>query len=184
MRLLPKVAFVVIALILVGVAIVAVHRHRVKQTVVLSQLYNGVHRIPRNAPRISSSELSQLVSADFSVVTDLRYLSSDVKESFCNVEHCEYEGVRFDMVNPGDRMSTDYILPGVPNKRLVFAAVNQESAIVVYERGGYANFLRAMILDFKDGSAWNTTLNSHSIRNLRDLRTALAQEHYTTGNSG
>jgi hypothetical protein len=43
------------------------------------------------------------------------------------------------MVNPGDTMSTDYMIEGVPNKRLVFAALNKASASVVYERGGYAN---------------------------------------------
>jgi hypothetical protein len=28
------------------------------------------------------------------------------------------------------------------------------TAIFVYERGGYANFLCSTILDFRDGSAW------------------------------
>lgn len=78
------------------------------------------------------------------------------------------------MVNPGETMSTDYILSGVPNKRLVFAALNKNSAIIVYEQGGFANTLRATILDFKDLKSWDTTLD-HRIRNLGDLRTALIQ---------
>ena len=101
-----------------------------------------------------------------------------MKESFCNVEACNYGGTKFDMVNPDETMSTDYILPGVPNKRLVFAALNRDSAIVVYERGGYANLLRTTILDFRDGKTWDTTLNSYSIRNLPALRVALSQEKY------
>jgi hypothetical protein len=87
-------------------------------------------------------------------------------------------GVKFDMVNPGDTMSSDYIIEGVPNKRLVFAALNKESAIVVYERGGYANFQCATILDFRDRSAWGWTLNNHNVKNMDDLRAALAEEKY------
>jgi len=109
---------------------------------------------------------------------DLRYLPSRVKESFCNVEDCNYGGTKFDMVNPDETMSTDYILPGVPNKLLVFAVLNRDSAIVVYEGGGYANLLRTTILDFRDGKTWDTTLNSYSIRNLPELRVALGQEKY------
>jgi hypothetical protein len=82
------------------------------------------------------------------------------------------------MVNPGETMSTDYILPGVPNKRLVFAALNRDSAIVVYERGGYANLLRTTILGFRDGKTWDTALNRYSIRSLPELRVALSQEKY------
>jgi hypothetical protein len=173
-----KTASVVVILALVGIIAVAVHRHRVNQAIAASQLYNDTAPIPKDSPRISASVLRQLASADFSVVTDLRYLPSRVKESFCNVEECNYRGIKFDMVNPGETMSTDYILPGVPNKRLVFAALNRDSAIVVYERGGYANLLRTTILDFRDGKTWDTALNSYSIKNLRELRVALSQENY------
>ncbi len=180
MRLSLKIACVVTILVLLGVAGIAVHCHRLKQAAALSQLYNRIMPIPKGAPRIPPSALRQLLSADFAVITDLRYLPSGVKESFCNVEHCNYVDIKFDMVNPGNAMSTDYMIPGVPNKRLAFAALSRDSAIVVYERGGHANFLRTMILDFKDRSTWDTTLNSYSIRSLRDLRVALAQEKYSS----
>lgn len=178
MRVSRKIVCTVVILALLGILTVAVHRHRVQQSAAISQLYIGAAVIPRGAPRISASVLHQLASADFIVVTDLRYLPLIVKESFCKIEMCNYVGIKFDMVNPGETMSTDYILPRVPNKRLVFAALNRDSAIVVYERGGYANVLRATILDFKDGTAWDTTLNNYSIRNLSDLRVALIQENY------
>lgn len=61
-----------------------------------------------------------------------------VKGSFCNIEKCNFVGVKFDMVNSGEAMSTDALIPGVPNKRLRFAALNDDSAIVFYEWGGYA----------------------------------------------
>jgi hypothetical protein len=171
-----KTACLIVTLALFGIVAIAVQRHRVKQGTAVSQLYNDTLPIAKGAPRIPASVLRQLTSADFMVVRDLRLLPSRVKESFCNVEDCERD--KFDMVNPGETMSTDYFLPGVPNKRLVFAALNRDSAIVVYERGGYANFLRTTILDFRDGKTWDSTLNSHSIRELPDLRVALGQENY------
>jgi hypothetical protein len=179
MRLSLKIACAVTILALLGIVAVAVNRYRLKQDTAVSQLYNEIASIAKGAPRIPASALGPLASADFMVVTNLRYLPSRVKESFCNVENCNYVGIKFDMVNPGETMSTDYILPGVPNKRLVFAALNKDSAIVVYEKGGYANLLCTTILDFRDGRAWDTTLNSYSIRNLHDLRVALTQEKYT-----
>jgi hypothetical protein len=134
-----KVVIALSLLILLAVAVIAIRRHRVRQATAIAELYQGIRPVPTNAPRIPAPVLSQLVNADFKVVTNLRYVPSSVKNSFCNIERCNYMGVKFDMVNPGDTMSTDYMIEGVPNKRLVFAALNKASASVVYERGGYAN---------------------------------------------
>lgn len=179
MRHSLKIACATTILVLLGIAAITIHRNRLKQAGALWQLYNDTVSIPQDAPRIPGSALGQLTSADFTVVKNLRYLPVRVKESFCNVERCNYVGGKFDMVNPGKAMSGDYLLPGVPNKRLIFAALNRDSAVVVYERGGYGNVLRTMILDFKDQRAWDATLNTYSVRNLHDLRLALTQEKYT-----
>jgi hypothetical protein len=87
------------------------------------------------------AQLDKLMHENFLVVTEVRKLPESVKASFCNIEQCNLVGVKFDMVNPGETMSTDYIIPGVPNKQLRFAALNSDSAIVFYERGGYASQL-------------------------------------------
>jgi len=179
MRPSLKITSIVGIVVLLGVAAITMRRHR--QAVAVSQLYSSTISILKGAPRIPMSTLRQLTLADFTVVRDLRYVPVAVKESFCNIEECDYVGSKFDMVNPGETMSTDYILPGVPNKRLVFAALNKDSAVIVYERGGYANFLRATILDFRGGRSWDSTLNRYSVKNLQDLRVALAQEESTSG---
>jgi hypothetical protein len=163
---------------LLAVSVIAVRRHRVRQATAIAELYEGIRPLPTNASRIPVPVVTQLVNADYEVVTNLQYVPSPVKDSFCNIERCNYVGVKFDMVNPGDTMSTDDIIEGVPNKRLVFAALNKASAIVVYERGGYVSFLCATILDFRDGSAWGSTLNNHNVKDMHDLRAALAEEKY------
>ena len=70
------------------------------------------------------------LSAIRTIVTDVRKLPESVRVSFCNIEKCNFVGVKFDMVNPSETMSTDYVIPGVPNKQLRFAALNGHSAIV------------------------------------------------------
>lgn len=184
---MPRPLKVVIALsllIFLMAAIRVARSHRVRQAVAITRLYDGVRPVPVNAPHIPAPVLRHLVNADFEVVTNVGYVPFAVKESFCNIEKCDYVGVKFDMVNPGDTMSTDYIIEGVPNKRLVFAALNKESAIVVYERGGFFNILRATIIDFKDGSAWGSELNNYKVKNMHDLRAALAEEDYIDRRSG
>ena len=112
--LLLKTTFLGGIVILLGAAAITMRWHR--QAVAVSHLYSGAISIPKGAPRIPMSTLRQLTSADFTVVTDLRFVPLAVKESFCNIEEChQHVGNNFDMVNPGETMSTDYILPGVPN---------------------------------------------------------------------
>jgi hypothetical protein len=179
-----KVAIALSLLILLAVAVIAVRRHRLRQATAIAKLYEGTRPVPTNAPRIPAPVLSRLVNTDFKLETNLRYIPSLVKDSFCNIERCNYMGVKFDMVNPGETMSTDYIIEGVPHKRLVFAALNKGSAIVVYERGGYANFLCATILDFRDRSAWGSTLNNHNVKNMDDLRAALGEKKFIDRRDG
>ena len=109
---------------------------------------------------------------------NLRYVPPVVKDSFCSVEHCEFVGSKFDMVNPGDRMSTDLVIKDVPNKRLVLAALNRQSAIVLYQRGGYGDTLRVTVLNFQDGSAWRARLNDYAISTLPNLRDSLSRGEY------
>ena len=116
---MPRFFKVVVALsllIVLAVAMIAVRRHRVRQAIAIAELYEAIRPVPTNAPRIPAPVLSQLVNADFKVVTNLRDIPSPVKDSFCNIEWCNYMGVKFDMVNPGDTMSTDYIIEGVPQQ--------------------------------------------------------------------
>jgi hypothetical protein len=76
------------------------------------------------------------------------------------------------MVNPGGEMSTDMIVPGLPSRRLMFAAINNGSAAIVYEHGGFVGTVRAAIFDFTNQTDSVTGLNSN-VRDLQDLRKAL-----------
>src|SRR5438270_13455052 len=47
------------------------------------------------------------------------------------------------------KANTDYIIPGVPNEQLRFAALNGDSAIVFDEWGGYADQAATLFPFFK-----------------------------------
>jgi hypothetical protein len=100
---------------------------------------------------MSLAQLDKVMHENFVIVTDVRKPPESVKGSFCNIEKCNFVGVKFNMVNPGEVTSADYIIPGVPNKQLGFAALNSDSAIVFYKRGGYAG------ATLRDGVRLSTT---------------------------
>src|SRR5690348_13273622 len=69
-----KVVVALSLLISVAVAVIAVRRHRVRQATAIAESYDDIRPVPTNAPRIPAPVLSQLVNADFKVVTNLRYV--------------------------------------------------------------------------------------------------------------
>lgn len=133
---------------------------------------------------MSLVQLDKLIHENFVIVTDVRKLPESVKGSFCNIEKCNFVGVRFDMVNPGETMSTDAIIPGVPNKRLRLAALNGDSAIMLYEWGGYADQARVMAFDFRQHTSWGASLKNFRVNTLEQLRTAISDRQFAQWSPG
>ena len=133
---------------------------------------------------MSLAQLDKLMRENFVIVTDVRKLPESVKGSFCNVEKCNFVGVKFDMVNPGEEMSTDGIIPGVPNKQLRFAALNDDSAIVFYEWGGLAGQECVTAFDFRGRTSWGASLKVFRVRTLDQLRTAISDRQFKQWSPG
>jgi hypothetical protein len=145
-----------------------------------------VHEVPlqKDSATMSLAQLDKLMHENFVIVTDVRKLPESVKGSFCNIEKCNFVGVKFDMVNPGEAMSTDYIICGVPNKQLRFAALNGDSAIVFYELGGYADQLCVTAFDFRQRTSWGASLKVFRVNTLEQLRTAISDRQLTQWSPG
>jgi len=145
-----------------------------------------LHAMPisKSGPMLTLPELDNLINENFVVVSDIGKLPESVKLSFCNIEKCNFVGVKFDMVNPGEAMSTDAIFPGIPNKRLRFAAVNDHSAIVFYELGGYVGQLCVTAFDFRKRASWGATLGTSRVYSLDQLRTAISGKQFTQWSPG
>jgi hypothetical protein len=129
--------------------------------------YN-VKPVPRNVPTLNEADIEKLLGVEqFRIVRGVRQVPITIKESFSN-----FTKLPFDLANPGEEISSDAIIPGRSSRRLVFLALSEDSAVLVYEQGGYIDTLSAVIFWFGDGGRdWGTTLNSRpdDISSLRAL---------------
>ena len=86
------------------------------------------------------------------------------------------------MVDPGHVFSTDFILPGVSNRQLRFAALSPQSAVVVYLQSGFADVVCATVLDFRAKAYWSTALRDDRLYDLEGLRQDVMGKQYRPDN--
>lgn len=100
----------------------------------------------------------------------------NTKRSFSNLL-----GEPFDLSNPGDLLGTDYIVPGVSSRQLVFAAVSSDAALLVYRQGGYATTTNVVVFTSRNGgSYWLARITSSAPpRDLRALEKVVAGSEYS-----
>jgi hypothetical protein len=127
----------------------------------------------KNARTLTQSEVENLLGSQFVVVRKARQVPPALKQSFTN-----FTGLPFDMNDPGERISTDFIIPGVPSRRLVFAAVGDNSAVLVYEQGGYATMLNAIVFSYVNGGAWRAILDNRSVSDVSTLKTTVGSGRF------
>jgi hypothetical protein len=97
-----------------------------------------------------------------------------LKQSFTNLT-----GLPFDMNDPGRPMSTDYIISGVPSRRLVFAGVGDNVAVILYEQGGYVDTLNATVFSYVNGGgAWGAILDNRSVDSVSALKAAVGNGRF------
>jgi hypothetical protein len=129
---------------------------------------SDVNPIQKNAHILAPNEVESLLGSQFVVVRKVGQVPPALKQSFTN-----FTGLPFDMNDPGERIGTDYVIPGVPSRRLVFAALGDTSAVLVYEQGGYATTLNATVFSYVKGGAWRAILLSHPVDNVSALKMAV-----------
>jgi hypothetical protein len=124
---------------------------------------------PKNSLVLTRGDVENLLGMQYRIVRSVHQVPEALQQSFANLA-----GVSFTMVDPGKPMSTDDIIPGVPTRRLVFAGIGKDAAVLVYEQGGYANTLNAAVFSYSNGGGvWIATLSSHLVNDIPTLRTAI-----------
>lgn len=133
------------------------------------------------SPRIlSTAEVEQILQDNFIVVRKVSLVPDGVKQDYAVVAD-----QRFWMVNPGRAMSTDAIIPGIPNKRLIFAGVSGKDDVLVFEVGAFADSLVAIVGSHGNGGGtWVARLNDYSVHDVVSLTTAIKNGQFTPGLSG
>ncbi|MHB8755862.1 MAG: hypothetical protein ACYC92_13045 [Candidatus Acidiferrales bacterium] len=116
----------------------------------------NVTPVQKNAPTLNEADVEKLLKVEhFRVVRRVRQVPSAVKQSFAN-----FTGLPFDMADPGKPISSD-VITSAPLRRLVFAGVSDDSAVLVYEQGGYVGTLNAVVFWYGDGGrAWRAVLDA------------------------
>jgi hypothetical protein len=132
--------------------------------------------LTERAETLSDAAVQQIVQSNFRIVRRVEQIPNAVQQGFTLLSHDQFR-----MVNPGQEMSTDMILPGVPNKRLVFAGIGTDTAVLVFEQGGYVGTVNATVFAYsQQGGTWGAILDDYSVTDLRTLRAAIEQGRYKT----
>jgi hypothetical protein len=162
-----------VALVLTAVIIGFVRFHHAPPTF-------AVKPLAKNPPILRTSDVERLLSLNFRIVRTVQQVPTVVKQGFPSLAGDQ----PFAMVNPGQEMSTDDILPGVPDKRLVFAGLADDTAVVVFEQGGFVGTLHVAVLRYGNGGGvWGAMLEDYSVHDVAGLRSAVENNRFRTWES-
>jgi len=122
----------------------------------------NVKAVTKDAPTLNDADIEKILGMEnFRVVRRVRQVPLPVRESFAN-----FSSLPFDLADPGDEISTDLMIPGKSSRRLVFLGLSHDSAVLVYEQGGFVDSCNAVVFWYGDGGrGWATRLN----RRPRDI---------------
>jgi hypothetical protein len=106
--------------------------------------------LPKSAPALTTAEVEDILSADFSLIRRVQQIPAPVKADYTALANEPFE-----MVNPGQTRSTDAIIPGVPNKELVLVGLAGSSAVLIFKRGGLFDTTNAAVFSHRGtGGVW------------------------------
>jgi hypothetical protein len=133
--------------------------------------------IPTNAQSLNEADIEKLLGVEqFRVVRKVRQVPSVVKDSFSN-----FTRIPFDLVDPGERMKDyDMTSPGKSSRRLVFLGLSEDSAILVYEQGGFATVCNVVVFWYGDGGrGWVANIGCYPFpKNIPTLKSAFQKGNF------
>jgi hypothetical protein len=125
--------------------------------------------LPKAAPALTTAAVEDILSADFSVIRRVQQVPAPVKADYTALANEPFE-----MVNPGQKRSTDGIIPGVPNKELVFVGLARSSVVLVFKRGGLNDTTNVAVFSHRGGGGmWGARINNNSGHDITALRNAV-----------
>jgi hypothetical protein len=127
---------------------------------------------------LTDSEVQSLLAQNFQIVRRVRKVPASVKQSWENVVH-----LPFDMNNPGDTLSGDLIIPGVPSRQLMFAGIGQSVAFIVWKQGAFADTFHLAVFSYgAQGGKWTARLNG-PLGNISALKLELTRGEFQATNA-
>lgn len=124
--------------------------------------------LPKIAHRLTTAQAEDILRSDFRVVSRVQEVPTSVKDDYYALTH-----ERFRMVNLGETVSTDAIIPGVPNKQLVLMGISGRTSVLIFNNFGIARSVRVAIFSHsQDDGAWGAEI-AHSVRDIPALRKSI-----------
>ena len=187
------------AVLFVGALIVVRGSQSHNKNVPLSNASMRTPVVVSKPPRtLTEAEIAALIAQRFQLVYKVQQIPNVVKDSFTNFVDWGVEGTLskpetkaqweatkrqlppLRMADPGQRMNEDVIEEGVPNRRLVFCAYSDTSALVLYQQGGYVGTERLVIFRFgKNPGAWAAILKDYETNSLEGIQDTFRRHRYT-----
>jgi hypothetical protein len=131
----------------------------------------NVKPLPQHAPTLNEVDIEKVFGTEhFRVVRRVRQVPVAVKESFSN-----FTELPFDLVDPGEEISSDDLTGGRSSRRLLFLGLSDDSAVLFYEQGGFAGAFNTVVFWFGDGGrGWGATLQHGPIpKDISSLKVAV-----------
>jgi len=126
---------------------------------------------------LTDSEVQSLLAQNFQIVRRVQQVPASIKQSWENVVH-----LPFDMNNPGDTLSGDLIIPGVPSRQLMFAGISQSAGFVAWKQGAFADSFHVAVFSYGvNGGKWIARLN-RPLQDPTSLLSALARQEFQSTN--
>jgi hypothetical protein len=130
--------------------------------------------IPKGASNLTTSDVEKLLTSNYEVVRHVRQVPTAVRQSFTN-----YTGLPFDMNDPGDPISTDAIMADASSRQLLLAAIGSDSAILVYEQGGFVSERNIVVFSYRNGGkGWAAAIGGYTPRNMASLQNAIREKKF------
>ena len=86
------------------------------------------------------------------------------------------------MANAGQQVSTDAMIPGVPNKQLVLVGLSDRTDVVFYTEFGFISWDRLMVFSHKNPvGVWEAEITNHSVDDIPGLRIAMQKGEFKSG---
>ena len=130
--------------------------------------------LPKSAPALTTAEVEDILSADFSVIRRVQQIPAPVKADYTAIANEPFE-----MVNPRQTRSTDAIIPGVPNKELVLVGLAGSNAVLVFKRGGLFDTTNVAVFSHRGtGGVWSARIDDNSVQDIAALRNAVHNHRF------
>lgn len=130
--------------------------------------------LPKSARTLDSAEVEKMLSDNFVLIRKVQQVPAAVKADYTVVSNEPFE-----MVNPGQTRSTDVIIPGVPNKQLVFVGLAGDCAVLMFKRGGLADTTNAAVFSHRGmGGVWTARIDDYSVQDIAGLRNAVHNHRF------